>query len=98
MKTVTTEIKIEHEQEVYILLGTAKEPVIAVGKASGMYVNNDYGITYVIMDLHVVWTRNKKYKINSYLCSVNITNKDLGVKAFLSKDEIKNKIRETRNK
>lgn len=98
MKTVTTEIKIEHEQEVYILLGTEKEPVIAMGYARGMYVNDEYTITYVIMDLHVVWTHNKKYKINSYLCSENITNKDLDVKAFLNKDEIKKKVRETRNK
>lgn len=95
---MTAEIKIKLEQDVWYLLGNKESPVIVQGKNRGMFINGDYGVTYVIMDTHVVYTKNKKYKLGVYLPSKNIRNEDIGKIAFLSKDEIKNKVREMRAK
>lgn len=92
------EIKIKWEQDVWCLMGTSKLPVIVQGTVQGMFINREYKIMYLIMDCHVVYTKNEKYKKGEYVQSKDVSNADIGRTVFLSKKDVKNKIREMRNK
>lgn len=94
MKTI--ELLCDFGETVYYLLGTKSKPALAQGVMNHIYISEEHGPTYIIMESKVVWSENEKYKKGYYPPMFDFHNNKIGKTVFKDKAEAKLKIKEMR--